>query len=111
MTVFYESVKKKVDKIAAYCFAWEKVMGRPQFHLLCSWHVDTAWQGKLQGTKAVEKRDTIYSMLKICQRETAKSRFLVMFKSSIDDYDERVSGDSEIDNGLSTLKTKKRAGL
>lgn len=70
MTVFFQSVKKRVGKLPSTVFmsddapsyfnAWCSVMGEPTHQLLCSWHVDRSWKGKLQLIKNKQKRAEVY---------------------------------------------------
>lgn len=53
------------DDAPAYINAWSCVMGPPEHHLLCSWHVDKNWRSqltKISGGK--EKKALVYKALR-----------------------------------------------
>ena len=89
LTIFYECVKTSAGVIKPHSFmsddapafynAWSRVMGAVENRLLCTWHVDRAWQGKLTTITDKEKREKVYRGLKACQTELDKENFSRMF--------------------------------
>jgi len=88
MVIFFNEIKKVCGNIESQCFmsdmanqyynAWVAVMNegpRPK-KLLCTWHVDKAWKGKLRkkvGDDTVES--DVYKMLRTCLEQTTQSGF------------------------------------
>lgn len=89
LKVFFNCVKEAVgevkprsfmsDDAPAFYNAWVAVMGSVDKRLLCSWHVDRAWQGKLYTIKDNEKKKIVYKALRTCHTELDVNNFVKMF--------------------------------
>lgn len=94
LTVFLRAVKEKTgiiiptafmsDDASQYYKAWETVMGAGSKKLLCSWHVDRAWRGKIKGISS-EKQAATYKALKVLQCETNTEDFHKMLLEFLGD--------------------------
>ena len=67
------------DDAPAFYNAWSDVMGPVQNRLLCTWHVDRAWQGKLQTITNKDTRQAVYKSLRACHTELNRDKFVLMF--------------------------------
>ncbi|XP_026680798.1 uncharacterized protein LOC113468224 [Diaphorina citri] len=89
LSLFLNSIKEKIGTINASTFmsddapqyynSWKNVMGSTAKKLLCTWHVDRAWQGKIN-LIAKDKKIVVYRMLKKLQTETCKEKFVVLLQ-------------------------------
>lgn len=85
LTKFFACVKDAVGLISCSVFmsdddpafytAWCSVMGHAERRLLCSWHVDRAWSGKLNIISDQTERDAVYKALKSCQVQLSQEKF------------------------------------
>ena len=87
MVIFFNEIKKRCGNIESQYFmsnmanqyynAWVAVMNEvPRPELLCTWHVDKAWKGKLRkkvGNDTVESE--VYKMSRTCLEQTTQSGF------------------------------------
>ncbi|KAI5741100.1 hypothetical protein M8J76_010413 [Diaphorina citri] len=90
LSLFLNSIKEKIGTINASTFmsddapqyynSWKNVMGSTAKKLLCTWHVDRAWQGKINLIAAKDKKIVVYRMLKKLQTETCKEKFVVLLQ-------------------------------
>ena len=69
------------DDDSAFYNAWAEVMGAPRRRLLCSWHVDRAWSGKLNMIADKQTKEAMYKALKICQTELSAEKFSACLES------------------------------
>ena len=64
------------DMAEQYYLAWVSVFDSTLRKLLCTWHVDRAWQEALQQhVTGVEKQAAVYSKLRVLLEETDKVKF------------------------------------
>ena len=69
------------DDAPAYCNAWTTVMGAPAHQLLCTWHVDRAWQKNLQKIKGDNVlKATVYKTLRSIVDVRDKDEFAAKLK-------------------------------
>jgi len=101
MVLFFKSLlgekeKKEVgvlmtDDAPVFKNAWSEVMGPPAKFLLCSWHVDRAWQGKIKQIKNENTRKEVYRELKLITSQLEEDKFEEMFniflKKVLEDVD------------------------
>lgn len=70
MVRFFQAIKDSIgqalcceafmsDDAAAYCNAWQKVMGIPQRRLLCTWHIRRSWTSKLSKVSGDENKKLV----------------------------------------------------
>ncbi|XP_050314961.1 uncharacterized protein LOC126749334 [Anthonomus grandis grandis] len=104
--VFFKTIMTRVGKINARTFmsdlaeslykAWCSIMGQVRYHLICSWHVDRAWQTNLSKIRFKDKRSEIYQILKVLQSEIDEVKFEKKLVSAInirlDDDDTKIFG-------------------
>ena len=58
------------DDAEQYFSAWVAVFGLGPRKLLCTWHVDPAWQGAVNNTKDKEVAATVYHNVRVLMEET-----------------------------------------
>jgi len=63
------------DDAPAFYNAWSSVMGPVDKCLLCTWHVDRAWNGKLCSVRDAEKRANVYKALRACHTQLDTNKF------------------------------------
>ncbi|KAF6215251.1 hypothetical protein GE061_010003 [Apolygus lucorum] len=93
LKLFFTSVRDVIGTIACHTFvgieapqfydAWRQIMGTPQCHVMCAWHIDSAWKLKLGRLSDRDKRFWIYDRLKACQLQVDINEFSEMFQSLI----------------------------
>uniref|UniRef100_A0A146KRK5 C2H2-type domain-containing protein n=1 Tax=Lygus hesperus TaxID=30085 RepID=A0A146KRK5_LYGHE len=103
LKLFFSSVRDVIGGIACHTFvgieapqfhvAWCQIMGTPQCHVMCAWHIDTAWKLKLGRIMDRDKRLWIYERLKACQLQCDINEFSEMFESLL--YDLNQSEDTK----------------
>jgi len=94
MSVFFECVKSAVgtvccsvfmsDDAPAFYNAWAAIMGTVERRLLCTWHVDRAWKGKLNVIRDVEKRRAVYKALRTVHTELNVDKFTTSLSGLLD---------------------------
>lgn len=72
------------DDASMFYSAWEDVFGDCPYPLLCSWHVDRAWQDNIKKIKA-DKRNDVYQTLKTLMYELDVNKFKDMLDAFIKD--------------------------
>lgn len=116
--LFFKSIHKKVGNINAKVFmsditdtfynAWQQVMGNVRYRLLCSWHVDRAWQKNLSKINNKKKRSEVYKTLKVLQEELNENFFENKLASAVNlmltDKDTENFGQYFVTNYVSTSK-------
>lgn len=65
------------DDCDAYYNAWRQVMGESAKRLLCSWHVDRAWQRNIKSKVCGDMflKSWVYKALKVVQLQTREDRY------------------------------------
>ncbi|XP_072377992.1 uncharacterized protein [Diabrotica undecimpunctata] len=103
---FFMEIKKITGKITSKVFmsditdtyfnAWCFVMGSVEKRLLCSWHVDRAWQSNLLKIINKEKRSWVYKTLKYFQNllniDIFNLKFNEFVQTLLQDNDTKVFG-------------------
>jgi len=66
------------DDTPVYSNAWNAVMGKPAFRLLCTWHIDRAWRKNLPKVKgSMELKAVMYKTVRSLMEMTDKDQFHV----------------------------------
>lgn len=85
------------DITDTYFMAWCDVMEPPKHRLLCSWHVDRAWQTNLVKIKNSDKKSWVYKTLKYIQsipnREVFQKKIIEFSQMLNDDEETHKFGD------------------
>jgi len=66
----FKSVKRKMGLILAkilmsddaptYINSWTKIIGKPQHHLICNWHIDRSWRNNINKIPDPMKQSEVY---------------------------------------------------
>lgn len=76
------------DRTDFYYSAWEKVMGRPQKRLFCTWYVSQDWKenlSKVEGDNG--KKTSVYARLREMQTEMNCSKFHSLLEAFLNEGD------------------------
>ena len=77
------------DDALVYVNAWRSVMGPPDHHLLCTWHVDRNWRKNLsQINNSMAVKTQVYKMLRVLLETDSKEKFHSLLESSLHDMEE-----------------------
>ena len=63
------------DDTEVYSNAWNAVMGKPAYRLLCTWHIDKSWRKNLPKIKEKELQSTIYQTIRALMELRNKDKF------------------------------------
>lgn len=87
LSVFYRSIRDALgvscltsdvfmsDDDPAMYNAWRDVFGAPDRRILCTWHVNRAWRGKLKTIQCKERREAVHKALMACRDELDIAKF------------------------------------
>lgn len=77
--------------------AWCQIMGPSKHRLLCSWHIDRAWQTNLTKINNSEKKSWVYKTLKhiqtISDTEVFKKKIIKFTRTLIEDQETKTFDD------------------
>jgi len=83
------------DDSPVYVNAWRTVMGLPNHHILCTWHIDRRWKKNLSKIKrSTEVKAELYQMLRALREADNMEEFRSSLDSSLR-YMEAVEGMSK----------------
>lgn len=71
------------DDAEQYYSAWVAVFGMGPHKLLCTWHVDRAWRGAVNGIKDKEMAALVYHNLRVLMEESDINKFKTLLKKTI----------------------------
>jgi len=82
------------DDAPAYANAWRRIMGPPDHHILCTWHIDRNWRKNLSKINhSTEVKKDVYKTLRVLLETDTKEQFHSLLESSLRDM--------EADEGMS----------
>jgi len=96
MKVFLEHVRTAIghtvagavlmtDDSPAYVNSWRSVMGPPDHHILCAWHIDWSWRKNLSKIKhSSEVTSQVYKTLRVVLETDNKEKFHDMLNSLLE---------------------------
>jgi len=99
MEVFLENVRTAIggsvpgvllmtDDNPEYVNAWTKVMGPPDQHVLCTWHVNENWRKNLAKVKhSTEAKTRVHKMLRALLEIDNKEKFHCLLDTSLHDME------------------------
>jgi len=99
MEVFLEHVRTAIggfvggavlmtDDAPSYVAAWNTVMGPPDQHILCTWHVDGNWRKNIAKLKhSTEVKAEVYKTLRVLLETDNKENFYCLLESSLQEME------------------------
>ncbi len=79
----FEAKYFMTDDAEQYFSSWKQVFGAQPKKLLCAWHVDKAWRGKLPTIANSEKKASVYCCLRTILQSLNVNEFRKMMQQAI----------------------------
>ena len=96
LKLFCNAISQKAGQIHANVFmsddadqfyaAWSSTMNNVPQKLLCIWHVDRAWRGKISSIKNTEMQKSVYRTLRMVLEETDIEKFYVFLEKAVAEF-------------------------